>query len=176
MTIERPVFPPRENPFRLVGGTTTASSAKPIAARSADDPEVTPVPNWRTREGVQRGIDRHIAARRAYGQALARVTAIEDGNLPTAQIAEGQMKAFEAYIEMTEAARSLLVVMPTDLKALADLLLYLEKNFSVLPPEIACGASNGQSLAFDLLRTVRLSLRAVAKYGKHRRDTEEGAP
>jgi hypothetical protein len=46
-------------------------------------------------------------------------------------------------------------------------LFYLEKNFSVLPPEIACGDSNGQSLAFDLLRTVRLSLRAISKYGKH---------
>jgi hypothetical protein len=61
----------------------------------------------------------------------------------------------------------LLVVMPTDPKALVDLLMYLEKNFSVLPPEIAAGASNGESLAFDLLRTVRLSLRQIAKYGKH---------
>jgi hypothetical protein len=31
--------------------------------------------------------------------------------------------------------------MPTEPKALVDLLLYLEKNFSVLPPEIACGAN-----------------------------------
>jgi len=116
---------------------------------------------------VQRDIDKHIATRRAYGQALARVTAIEDGDLPAAQIAEAQLKAFEAYEEMTEAARRLLLVMPTDLKALVDLLLYLEKNFSLLPPEIACGASNGQSLAFELLRTVRLSLRAIAKHGKH---------
>jgi hypothetical protein len=38
---------------------------------------------------------------------------------------------------------------------------------AVLPPEIASGTSNGQSLAFDLLRTVRLSLRAISKYGKH---------
>jgi hypothetical protein len=67
---------------------------------------------------------------------------------------------------MTEAARNLLVVLPTSLIALVDLLFYLEKNFSVLPPEIACGASNGQSLALDLLRTVRLSLREIAKYGK----------
>src|SRR4051812_35339466 len=120
----------------------------------------------RDREAVQRDIDRHIAARRAYGQALARVTAIEDGNLPTSQIAEAHLKAFEAYTETTEAARNLLVVMPTDLKALVDLLLYLEKNFSVLPPDIACGASNSQSLAFSLLQTVRLSLRKVAKHGK----------
>ena len=58
--------------------------------------------------------------------------------------------------------------MPTDLKALVDLLLYLEKNFSLLPPEISCGASNGQSLAFNLLQSVRLSLREIAKYGKNR--------
>ena len=55
--------------------------------------------------------------------------------------------------------------MPTDIKALVDLLVYLGKNISV--PELACGASNGQSLAFELLRTVRLSLRATSKYGKH---------
>jgi hypothetical protein len=122
---------------------------------------------WLSRENVQGKIDAHIAARQAYGQALARITAIEDGSLPAAQMADAQLKAFEAYNEMTEAARRLLVVMPTEPKALVDLLFYLEKNFSVLPPEIACGASNGQSLAFDVLRTVRLSLRAISKYGKH---------
>jgi hypothetical protein len=139
-----------------------------------EQPETTVERDWerrerlacRDRKAVQSDIDGHIAARRAYGQALARVTAIEDGNLPTAQIEEANLRAFEAYEVMTEAARRLLVVMPTDLKALVDLLLYLEKNFSVLPPEIACGVSNGQSLAFDLLRTVRLSLREIAKYGK----------
>lgn len=78
----------------------------------------------RDREAVQSDIDRHVAARRAYEQALARVTAIEDGNLPTAQIAEAHLKAFVAYTEMTEAARNVLVVMPTDLKALVDPLLY----------------------------------------------------
>ena len=120
----------------------------------------------RDREMVQRDIDRHITARRAYGQALARVTAIEEGDLPAAQIADAHLKAYEAYTAMTEAAHMLLVVMPTDLKALIDLMLYLEKNFSLLPPEIACGASNSQSLAFTLLQTVRLSLREIAKYGK----------
>jgi hypothetical protein len=119
---------------------------------------------------VQRDIDRHIAARLAYGQALARVTAIEDGNLPTAQIADAHLKSYEAYVEMTEAARALLIVMPTDLKALVDLLLYLEKNFSTLPPDIANGVSNSQTLAFTLLQTVRLSLRRVAKYGKGKWD------
>jgi hypothetical protein len=54
------------------------------------------------------------------------------------------LKAFVAYTEMPEAARNVLVVMPTDLKALVDPLLYCyiwEKNFRVLPPEIACGAA-----------------------------------
>jgi hypothetical protein len=58
--------------------------------------------------------------------------------------------------------------MPTDPKALVDLLLYLEKNFTAVPQEIIRGAGgSAQSLAFDLLRTVRLSLREIAKYGKH---------
>jgi hypothetical protein len=38
---------------------------------------------------------------------------------------------------------------------------YLEQNFSVLPQEF-----HGRSLAFDLLRTLRLSLRKYAGYGK----------
>lgn len=43
-------------------------------------------------------------------------TAIEDGSLPAALIANAQLKAFEAYSEMTEAARRLFVVMPTGAK------------------------------------------------------------
>ena len=60
--------------------------------------------NWLSRENVQGKIDAHITARQAYGQALARVNATEDGNLPAAQIADAHLKAFEAYSEMTEAA------------------------------------------------------------------------
>lgn len=135
-----------------------------------EQPEAMAEPAWKRRErlasrvqaAVQRDIDRHVAARRVYGQALVKVAAIEDG----VQIADAHLKAYEAYAEMTEAARMLLVVMPTDLKALVALLLYLEKNFSLLPPEVACGASNGQALAFSLLQTVRLSLREIGKYGK----------
>ena len=56
----------------------------------------------------------------------------------------------------------MVTVMPTDRRALVDLLLYLEKNFSVLPQEFC-----GRSLAFDLLRTMRLSLRKQARYGKY---------
>jgi hypothetical protein len=75
-----------------------------------------------------------------------------------------------AYREMQEAARHLLICMPTDPKGLVDLLLYLENNFSILPLEISQGRCNGdgQSLAFDLLRTVRLSLREIAGLRKGR--------
>jgi hypothetical protein len=52
--------------------------------------------------------------------------------------------------------------------ALVDLLLYLEKHFTTLPREV-----NGRSLAFDLLRTVRLSLRKIAQYGKYEKDDDE---
>jgi hypothetical protein len=57
-----------------------------------------------------------------------------------------------AYREMQQAARHLLIRMPTDPKGLVDLSMYLEKNFSVLPQEVIHGGS-GQSLAGDLLRT-----------------------
>jgi hypothetical protein len=57
-----------------------------------------------------------------------------------------------AYREMQQAARHLLIRMPTDPKGLVDLSMYLEKNFSVLPQEVIHGGS-GQSLAVDLLRT-----------------------
>jgi hypothetical protein len=51
--------------------------------------------------------------------------------------------------------------MPTDLRGLVDVLMYLEKNFSLLPQDVC-----GKSLALELLRTMRLSLRKVAGYGK----------
>jgi hypothetical protein len=71
-----------------------------------------------------------------------------------------------AYREMQEAARHLLVCLPTDPKGLVDLLLYLEKNFSTLPPELIHAGSDGQSLAFDLLRTMRQTIRELVRYGK----------
>ena len=43
-------------------------------------------------------------------------TAAEDGNSPAALIAIAQLKAFEAYGEMTEAAPRLFVVMPAGAK------------------------------------------------------------
>ena len=47
---------------------------------------------------------------------------------------------------------------PTDIRALVHLLMYLEKKFTILPQEMV-----GRSLAFDLLRTMRLSLRKIAR-------------
>jgi hypothetical protein len=40
-----------------------------------------------------------------------------------------------AFQEMQYRGRALVIVMPTEHKALVDLLLYLEKNFGVLPQE-----------------------------------------
>ena len=89
---------------------------------------------------------------------------IEDGNLPTAQISEAHLKAFEAVHRNDGGGAQ-----PAGGHADRYQGARRPKNFSVLPPEIACGASNGQSLAFDLLRTVRLSLREIAKHGKRGR-------
>ena len=77
--------------------------------------------DFRTREGVRRHIEAHQAARRAYGEAAAWKMAAEAQNPPVAQIDQASLRAFEAYEEMTEAARRLLIVMPIDPKALVDL-------------------------------------------------------
>jgi hypothetical protein len=155
MTIERPTFPPRENPFRIVGGTDASGSEKPIRRRGRvidDEPEVPNLKNdWRRRKA----------------SAVAWTIAAEAQNLPLANIEQAHLNSFKLYQEMQEAARSLVICMPTSPRALVDLLLYLEKHFTTLPQEV-----NGRSLAFDLLRTVRLSLRAVARYGKYDKDDE----
>jgi hypothetical protein len=121
----------------------------------------------RSRSAVQANIDAHIKARKDYGRAVAWEMAVLDGEGVRSQLEDAREHTLKAYEELQEAARHLLICMPTDAKALVDILLYLEKNFSTLPPEMVHGANTGQSLAFDLLRTVRLSLRAIAKYGKH---------
>lgn len=95
------------------------------------------------------------------------MVAAEAENLPQANIEAARSETQVLYQEMQEAARHLLINMPTDPKGLVDLLLYLEKNFSFLPLELPHGQGATQSLAFDLLRTVRLSLRWIAKYAKH---------
>ncbi len=69
---------------------------------------------------------------------------------------------------MQQRGRSLVICMPHDPRALVDLLLYLEKNFTTLPLEV-----DSRSLAFDLLKTMRLSLRKVSKYGKYDKEDDE---
>jgi hypothetical protein len=52
-------------------------------------------------------------------------------------------------------------VLSIGVESAAGMKPYLEKNFTILPQE-----AMGRSLAFDLLHTVRLTMRSVAKYGK----------
>jgi hypothetical protein len=118
--------------------------------------------------GSQKTIAKHVAARDAYAKSVAWTLAAEAQNLPLVQIEQARLDTFGLYQEMQECARGLVVVMPTSPRALVDLLLYLEKHFTTLPQEV-----NGRSLAFDLLRTVRLSLRKIAQYGKYEKDDDE---
>ena len=108
--------------------------------------------------GSQKTIAKHVAAQEAYASAVAWTIAAEAQNLPLANIEQAHLNSFKLDQEMQEAARSLVICMPTSPRALVDLLLYLEKHFTTLPQEV-----NGRSLAFDLLRTMRLSLRADAR-------------
>ncbi|OPH82979.1 hypothetical protein [Nitrobacter vulgaris] len=121
---------------------------------------------WRSREHVQSSIKEHRAAWDRYAQAVAWVAAVESGNLPVGQIEAAKQDLAELHAEMDYCARMLLVCMPTDVKALIELLLYLERNFTILPQEIRHAGVSSNSLAFDLLRTVRLSLREVLKANK----------
>jgi hypothetical protein len=126
---------------------------------------------------VKREIDAHIAARCAYQKGVSWIAAAEAEKLPQASIEAAREDLHRLHAEMVEAARSLVVVMPTDLKALCDLTMYLENNFTSLPAEVDTGGMRGtmpksETLAFNLLRTVRLSLRHVARYGKHGKDCD----
>jgi hypothetical protein len=86
--------------------------------------------NWRSREHIQEDIELHIAARVAYGKAVAWEAAAESENLPPAQIEEARQRTAKAFEEMRYRGRNLLICMPTERRALVDLLLYLEKNFT----------------------------------------------
>ena len=138
-----------------------SSGAKPAQEQTEFGPS-------RSRGAVQVDIDAHIKARRAYGKAVAWEAAAQAEELPPYRIEEARCLTATAYREMKEAARNLIVCMPTDPKGLVDLLLYLEQNFSVLPEEITSGSHKAESLAFNLLRTVRLSLREIAGLRKGR--------
>jgi hypothetical protein len=100
--------------------------------------------------------------------ASERKPSAQAEELPAYRIEEARCLTAMAYREMQEAARHLLICMPTDPKGLVDLLLYLEQNFSVLPSELTSSGIKSESLAFHLLRTVRLSLREIARLRKGR--------
>lgn len=161
MTIERPMFPPRrENPFRLVGGADVAQENASPAERHYDDP--TEKIAWRGHDDVQRAIRRHEVARQEYGRAAAWLAEVElAGTYPATVVETARHEAIKTFEEMNLWGRSLIVSMPTDAKGLVDLLMYMEKHFSILPQEIV-----GRSLALELLKIVRMSLRRIAKYGK----------
>lgn len=161
MTIERPMFPPRrENPFRLVGGVDVAQESANPSERHYDDP--TEKTAWRSRDEVEVAIRQHERARKEYARAAAWAAEAEaQEGLPPATVEQARVDAIRAFRELDEAGRMLILSMGTDVKGLIDLLMYMEKHFSVLPQEIL-----GRSLAFYLLKTVRLSLRRIAKYGK----------
>jgi hypothetical protein len=144
-------------------GSSLERENRPVAQPSPGETLYGPA---RTRRAVQADIDQHVKTRKAYGKAVAWEVAAQAEGLPPCRIEEARCNTAMAYREMQEAARHLLICMPTDPKGLVDLLMYLEKNFSTLPPEIIHAGINGQSMAFDLLRTLRLTLREVVKYGK----------
>jgi hypothetical protein len=124
----------------------------------------------RSRNAVQADIAAHINSRRAYAKAVAWEAACRAGDAVKYQLEEAREHTEHVYQEMQDAARHLLINMPTDPKGLVDLLLYLEQNFSILPDEIISGAGGNKSdsLAFNLLRTVRLSLREISGLRKGR--------
>jgi hypothetical protein len=139
--------------FRTLRGGRAVSELEEAAPAKSD---------WRNREGVQKAIREHEEARRAYAKAVAWLAAAEEEGLPMANIEAARKDTAQLYAEMQVRAAGLVISMPTEPRALVDLLMYLEKHFSILPQEV-----NGRSLAFFMLRTVRLSLREVARYGKY---------
>jgi hypothetical protein len=121
---------------------------------------------YRSRGHVQADIDEHVKARKAYGKAVAWEAACRDGDAIEQQLEEAREYTERRYQEMQYAGRSLLITMPTDPKGLVDLLMYLEKlqcATAGLEPQ----RGTGPSLALELLRTMRLSLREITKYGKY---------
>ncbi|MCV0385867.1 MAG: hypothetical protein K5821_05470 [Nitrobacter sp.] len=131
---------------------------------TSEDQEAPQKGDWRARMHVQTDIENHRAARRRYAEAVAWIAAAESANLPAVQIEAAKQDLVKLHAEVDDCARMLLIVMPTDVKGLIELLLYLERNFTVLPQAITYnGGGTTNSLAFDLLRTVRLSLREIAK-------------
>ena len=145
-----------ENVITFTGFAAKRGTA--VAPRTERESSAPQEVEWRERDQVLWDIERHKEARRAHGQAVAWEIAAVDQNLPQSQIEEARKRAAAAYSDLQDRGRYLVAVMPTDPKALVDLLMYLEKNFSILPQELV-----GRSLAFDLVRTMRLSLRRIVR-------------
>lgn len=83
---------------------------------------------------------RALLRARHTSERLPWPAAVENEGLPVANI---------------EAARRLVIVTPTELRTLCDLLMYLGHILNTLPTEIHCTENRSQSLAFHLLRTMR---------------------
>jgi hypothetical protein len=120
-----------DNIFTFPGLFPNRGRANPVFSEPQE--EVPKKVHWRTCEHIREDIEMHIAAREAYGKAVAWEVAAESENLPPAQVEEARKRTAEAFEEMRYRGRQLVIVMPTDRRALVDLLLYLEENFSVLP-------------------------------------------
>jgi hypothetical protein len=163
------MFPPRDGAEVINLFSANRTAAKPAPKPELDLDRVAST--WRDRDHVKHDIAAHIAARKAYQEGVSWLAAAEAENLPAANIEAAREDLRRLHAEMIEAARMLLIATPHDPKALIDLLLYLEQNFTALPTELTVGGVYGgtvksESLAFHLLRVMRLSLRAVAKHGK----------
>jgi hypothetical protein len=139
------------------GAAGKAGQETPVDAYLADV-----VKRYRSRDRVKEDIDAHTAARDTYGRAVAWEAAAESQNLPPCQIEEARQRTAKAYSHLESCGSMLVICMPHDPRGLVDLLLYLEQNWTTLPETL-----HRRSIAFDLLKSMRLSLRAVAKYGKY---------
>lgn len=155
--------------IQFCGGKEPAAPAV-VATERERQTEQTEFGPERSRAAVQRDIAAHVQARKSYGKAVAweaAIRATEDAE--PYQLEDARCHTAMMYREMQEAARALLICMPTDPKGLIDLLMYLEKNFSVLPLEIFGASGSHESLAKYLLRAMRLSLREIIKPNGRRR-------
>jgi hypothetical protein len=122
-------------------GATPARGRTNAAAPEPD--ETFHTADWRSREHVQADINKHREKRDAMvGRAVAWEAAARERNLPEATIEEAYPLRLAAHNELEYPGRHLLICMPTDRRALVDLLLYLEKNFTILPQEM-CGQLAG---------------------------------
>jgi hypothetical protein len=97
------------------------------------------------------------------------LAAAEAEHLSIASIEAAREDIRKFHAEMVDAARSLVNVLPTDLKALCDLTMYLEKNFTSLWNRSRsicyalcgsrCDTSRGTQARVDTMKRRRRSMR-----------------